>query len=141
MATFLFRPLTIILMFISPLAFSDNVGVDKKSHEVLIAGQEIIVIGCMGKLGIETNPSGQYEASTMAKVQSCADQASLDLSDQAQKALSQGMILKSQIPAFFVNDAVTFAQKHSALARSMSKEDLFLEALALGREHYPYKAE
>lgn len=133
-----YKTLIAIVIVSSPLVSAINLGIDKKSHEMFIAAQEIITLGCLGKLEVSLNSSGEYNAVTMSKIQSCADNASTDIAADILSDYEQGEIAKERIPNFFLSYAVIFAKKYSSQARSIKTEDLIYEATKQGRKHYPY---
>lgn len=109
-------------------------------HEDLIASQELIALGCMGKLNITPAASGHYDSVLLEKIQECADNEGTDLAAKLLAEYKRGEIEKARIPTYMLHYAVMFAKQNNAESQKTSTADLIKAAREQGKKHYPYTA-
>ena len=109
-------------------------------HEDLIASQELIALGCMGKLHIAPTASGHYDSVSLQKIQECADNEGTDLSEKLLAQYKRGEIEKVRMPTYMLHYAVMFAKQNNAESQKISTTDLIKAAREQGKKHYPYTA-
>ena len=114
----------------------DNQGI----HADLIASQELIALGCMGKLNITPAASGHYDSVSQEKIQECADNEGTDLAEKLLAEYKRGEIEKARMPTYMLHYAVMFAKQNNAESQNMSTADLIKAAREQGKKHYPYTA-
>ncbi|MGU9817587.1 hypothetical protein ACU684_19580 [Pseudomonas sp. LF135] len=117
-----------------------NVHRDQGIHEDLIASQELIALGCMGKLNIAPTASGHYDSASLAKIQECADNEGTDLAAKILAQYKGGEIEKARMSTFTLHYAVVFAKENNPEAQRLATADLINSAREQGKKHYPYKA-
>lgn len=128
----------LLALLFSCTALAANLHENRYIHEDIIAAQELIALGCIGKLGIAPNSSGSYDPATLAKIQECSDVESTDIGAKILGYQQRGEIDKSRIPTYFLHYSVLFAKQYSAQAQSMRTDDLIKAARKRGKEHYPH---
>lgn len=135
----------VLLTLVGPVGAADsvkpastNLHDDPRVHEDLITSQELIALGCMGKLKVAPNTSGTYDANTLAKIQDCADSASTDIAAQVLSQYKSGAIEKARIPTYQLQYAALFAKQNNDSVLRVPTEDLINSARAQGKKHYPY---
>lgn len=129
--------LSLILAF-SSIASAGNLHEQKDIHEDLIAAQELVALGCMGKLKVIPNTSGVYDASTTAKIQECADNEGTDIATMVLIANKAGEIEKNRMQIYLLHYSAVFAKMNNPNAQKISTENLINSAREQGRKHYPY---
>ncbi|WP_428554683.1 hypothetical protein [Pseudomonas edaphica] len=112
----------------------DNQGI----HEDLIASQELIALGCMGKLNITATASGYYDAASLAKIQQCADNEGTDLAAKLLAQYKRGEIEKARMPTYTLHYSAIFAKENNIEAGKTATADLIKAAREQGKKHYPY---
>lgn len=112
----------------------DNQGI----HEDLIASQELIALGCMGKLNITATTSGNYDATSLAKIQQCADNEGTDLAAKLLAQYKRGEIEKARMPTYMLHYSVIFAKENNIETLKTATADLIKAAREQGKKHYPY---
>lgn len=127
-----------LTLLLSSIASAGNLHEKKDIHEDLIAAQELVALGCMGKLEVTPNPSGAYDAATTAKIQECADNEGSDIATKVLSAHKAGEIEKERMRSYFLHYSVMFAKMNNPNVQKMSTEDLIKSARERGRKHYPY---
>lgn len=110
-------------------------------HEDLIASQELIALGCMGKLNIAPTASGSYDSASLAKIQECADNEGTDLAAKILAEYKRGEIEKARMPTYMLHYAVIFAKENNLEAQKMATTDLIKASREQGKKHYPITAE
>jgi hypothetical protein len=129
-------PVLALLFFHAALAA--NLHENREIHENLIAAQELIALGCIGKLGIVPNISGSYSPATLAKVQECADTEGTDIAAKIMSYQERGEVEKARMPTYLLHYSVLFAKRYSTQAQAVGTTDLINAARKRGAEHYPY---
>jgi len=109
-------------------------------HEDLMAGQELIIMGCMGKLNIPPNPSAAYSSETMAKIQECGDNEGSDIAATVAREYKNGEIKKDRIATHFLHLAVIFAKTNNSSVMNTKTEDLIRAARDKGKKNHPYRS-
>jgi hypothetical protein len=112
----------------------DNQGI----HEDLIASQELIALGCMGKLNITATASGHYDAASLAKIQQCADNEGTDLAAKLLAQYKRGEIEKARMLTYTLHYSAIFAKENNIEAQKTATADLIKAAREQGKKHYPY---
>lgn len=115
-----------------------NLHENEEVHEDLIAAQELIALGCMGKLSIAPISSGRYDSTSLAKIQQCADNAGTDIGAKVLDHNQKGDVEKARMPTYMLHYAVLFAKKYNSDAQKTATADLIKTAREQGRKHYPY---
>ncbi|MDU8358420.1 hypothetical protein [Pseudomonas syringae group sp. J309-1] len=114
-----------------------NLHDSKGIHEDLIASQELIALGCMGKLNIAPTASGRYDSASLVKIQECADNEGTDLAAKILAEYKQGEIEKARIPTYMVHYAVIFAKENNPEAQKMATTDLIKAARGRVKSNTP----
>jgi hypothetical protein len=127
-----------LTLLLPSIASAGNLHEQKDIHEGLIAAQELVALGCVGKLRIPPNPSGSYDATAMAKIQECADNEGSDIAAKVLSANKAGEIEKERMRTYFLHYSVMFAKMNNPNALKLSTEDLIKSAREQGKKHYPY---
>jgi hypothetical protein len=128
----------VLALLFSHAALAANLHENREIHENLIAAQELIALGCIGKLGIVPNISGRYSPATLAKVQECADTEGTDIAAKIMSYQERGEVEKARMPTYLLHYSVLFAKRYSTQAQRMGTADLINAARKRGAEHYPY---
>ncbi|WAC43769.1 hypothetical protein OU997_16160 [Pseudomonas sp. SL4(2022)] len=128
----------VLTLLLSSIASAGNLHEKKNIHEDLIAAQELVALGCMGKLKVTPNPSGAYDAATTAKIQECADNEGSDIATKVLSAHKAGEIEKERMRTYFLHYSVMFAKMNNPNVKKMPSEELIKSAREQGRKHYPY---
>lgn len=125
-------------LLLSSIASAENLHEKKEIHEDLIAAQELVALGCMGKLKVPPNSSGTYDSATTEKIQECADNEGSDIATKVLSAHKAGEIEKERMGAYFLHYSVMFAKMNNLNVQKNSAESLIKSAREQGRKHYPY---
>lgn len=117
-----------------------NLNRDQIIHEDLMASQELITLGCMGKLKIAPEASGNYDPASLARLQECADNEGTDLAGKILAEYKRGELDKSRMQIFTLHYAVVFAKANNPEAEKLTTADLIKAAREQGKRHHPYSA-
>jgi hypothetical protein len=127
-----------LTLLLSSIASAGNLHGKKDIHEDLIAAQELVALGCMGKLEVTPNPSGAYDAATTAKIQECTDNEGSDIATKVFSAHKADEIEKERMRTYFLHYSVMFAKMNNPNVQKISTKELIKSAREQGRIHYPY---
>lgn len=130
--------LTLILLISTKYLFAKNLHENQNIHEDIVAAQELITLGCMGKLSVNLNPSGIYDSKTLQKIQLCADNEGSDIAAKAIKEYKSGETSKERSTVHLLHYAIIFAKINNSKIENISTENLIKMAREQGKKHYPY---